>query len=327
MDNPLISVIIPVYKVESYLPQCLDSVINQTYKKLEIILVDDGSPDRCGVICDEYAAQDSRIIVIHKENGGVSSARNAGLSAATGVWIGFVDGDDWVEADMFEYLLSLAQKHNADAAQCGFTLEEDAGGIEMFCAPKETCLSGSAEQYAAGVWSQIGNSTCNKLYYAEHLNQIIYDSECSMGEDLLFNLYYLLKVTRFVLGDKVKYHYRQHSESACHVPQNAAVIRSHRRVLALGARLFSANTAGRVWLEKERLKMDMHNCSQMVQFPETGALQLKDEIQSDLRKETGRILAATYLSIKDKSKLLLIAWVWELYRILLLASKKEKGRL
>ena len=325
MGDPKISIIVPIYKVEPYLRECLDSLVNQTYRNLEIILVDDGSPDNCGIICDEYATQDSRVIVIHKENGGVSSARNAGLAVATGEWIGFVDADDWVDPDMFEYLLSLTQKHNADAAQCGFTLEEHSGGIEMFCARKETCLSGSAEQYAAGDWPQIGNSTCNKLYYAKLLSQISYDPECPMGEDLLFNLYYLLKSTRFVLGDKTKYHYRQHSASACHAPPNAAVIRSHRRVLTLGAQLFGANTAGRAWLEAERLKMDMHNCSRMVQFPETSAIQLKEEIRSDVRKETGRILAATYLSIKDKSKLLLIAWAWDLYRILLLKSKKVRG--
>ena len=105
-----ISVIVPVYNVENYLRRCVDSIINQTYKNLEIILVDDGSPDNCPVICDEYAQKDSRIKVIHKENGGLSSARNCGMDMATGEYIGFVDGDDWIESDMYKFLIENAEK-------------------------------------------------------------------------------------------------------------------------------------------------------------------------------------------------------------------------
>lgn len=100
--KPLISVVVPVYRVEEYLPQCIESVLAQTYQNLEIILVDDGSPDDSGAICDAYAARDSRIRVLHKENGGVSSARNAGLAAVTGELIAFVDGDDFVAPDIYE---------------------------------------------------------------------------------------------------------------------------------------------------------------------------------------------------------------------------------
>ena len=95
--KPLITVIVPVYKVETYLPTCIESIINQTYKNLEIILVDDGSPDKCGTICDEYALRDSRIRVLHKENGGLSSARNSGMKVMKGEFITFIDSDDWVE--------------------------------------------------------------------------------------------------------------------------------------------------------------------------------------------------------------------------------------
>lgn len=119
MDEPKISVIIPVYRVEKYIRRCLDSVIGQSYRNLEIIVVDDGSPDNCGVICDEYAAHDERIRVIHKQNGGVSSARNAGLAIAEGEWIGWIDSDDWVEPDMYEYLLNNALESGADICVCG----------------------------------------------------------------------------------------------------------------------------------------------------------------------------------------------------------------
>jgi len=112
--NKLVSVIIPIYKVEPYLIRCLDSILNQTYKNIEIILVDDGSPDNCPQICDEYAAKDNRIIVIHQENGGLSAARNTGLDIAKGEYISFVDSDDWVHLQYIEVLLTSALKENAD---------------------------------------------------------------------------------------------------------------------------------------------------------------------------------------------------------------------
>ena len=113
-----ISVIIPVYKVEKYLSKCIDSVLNQTYSNLEIILVDDGSPDNCGAICDEYAKKDSRIKVIHKENGGLSDARNKGLEIAAGEYIAFVDSDDYLNKKMYETLFDLSHEHNADVVFC-----------------------------------------------------------------------------------------------------------------------------------------------------------------------------------------------------------------
>lgn len=119
MDKPKISIVIPVHKVEPYLRKCLDSVISQTYLNMEIILIDDGSPDRCGVICDEYAKKDGRIHVIHQRNQGLSAARNVGLAIASGEYIGFVDSDDWVEPDMFEYLLENIWQYRADIAICG----------------------------------------------------------------------------------------------------------------------------------------------------------------------------------------------------------------
>ncbi len=119
-NNPLISVIVPIYKVEEFLPTCLDSILAQTYKNLEIILVDDGSPDNCGMICDEYAKKDSRIIVIHKENGGLSDARNAGLDICTGELISFIDSDDFAHPAFFATLTSTIIRTNCDVAFCNF---------------------------------------------------------------------------------------------------------------------------------------------------------------------------------------------------------------
>jgi len=109
-----VSVIIPVYNVEKYLAQCVDSVLSQDYKNLEVILVDDGSKDSCGAMCDDYKSKDDRVVVVHKANGGLSSARNAGTAVATGDYVAYVDSDDWVSEDYVSYLLGLAEKHGAD---------------------------------------------------------------------------------------------------------------------------------------------------------------------------------------------------------------------
>ena len=130
MYSPLISVIIPVYKVEQYLRRCLDSIVNQTYTNLEIILVDDGSPDNSPQICDEFANKDNRIAVIHKKNGGLSDARNAGLDICKGEYISFVDSDDWVSQEYINKLYSSITKSHADIAIVNHTLVND------FCTPK-----------------------------------------------------------------------------------------------------------------------------------------------------------------------------------------------
>ena len=124
--NSMISIIVPVYNVERYLARCIDSILAQTYTNFELILVDDGSSDHCGILCDEYARKDIRVKVLHKENGGVSSARNAGLDIAQGDYIGFVDSDDWIEKDMYQILIKLSKQYDADVVECGFyTIKDD----------------------------------------------------------------------------------------------------------------------------------------------------------------------------------------------------------
>ena len=137
MEHIGISVIVPIYKVEPYLDCCVQSIVDQTYENLEIILVDDGSPDNCPAMCDDWAAKDSRIRVIHKENGGFSSARNAGLDAATGDYIQFVDSDDWILPDMTAALVSCAVKENADVVRCGYCENVD-GDMQEICTNSQT---------------------------------------------------------------------------------------------------------------------------------------------------------------------------------------------
>lgn len=173
MNNPLISVIVPVYKVEDYLEECVDSIRNQTYDNLEIILVDDGSPDRSGEICDRLATQDSRIKVIHKENGGLSSARNAGLDVATGEYVSFIDSDDWIRLDMYQRLMDLMQQHHAQIAAGG--LQDDNGKHYNPEYPRKAdveIFSRTDALREITINRKITNSACDKLWKKEIFDTI-----------------------------------------------------------------------------------------------------------------------------------------------------------
>ena len=127
--NALISIIVPIYNVDSYLRKCFDSIISQTYSDFELILVDDGSTDDSPKICDEYARKDDRIIVIHKKNGGVSSARNAGLNVAKGEYIGFIDPDDYIVSEMYECMVNAIEKYKSDMVVCGYDYIDENGNV------------------------------------------------------------------------------------------------------------------------------------------------------------------------------------------------------
>lgn len=177
MNNELISVIIPVYKVEKYLDECIQSVINQTYKNLEIILVDDGSPDNCGKICDEYAKKDNRIKVIHKENGGLSSARNAGLDIARGEYISFIDSDDYVSKDFIKNM--SIQMANADLIICGmknvYKEDEKCDEKENVVIKNETLTFIEANQKLIKPKNEIYVTACNKLYRRELFDNLRFE--------------------------------------------------------------------------------------------------------------------------------------------------------
>ncbi|MEE1047672.1 MAG: glycosyltransferase family 2 protein [Clostridia bacterium] len=177
MDKPLISVIVPIYKVEQYLKRCLDSIINQTYKNLEIILVDDGSPDRCGEMCDEFSKADSRIRVVHKINGGLSSARNAGLDIMTGEYVGFVDSDDWIESEMFEKLYELLVSNGAQIAACGTGMVFSSGEVHYlnsdYPQDKKIEIYQKQDAFKELILNQkITNSVCDKLFSKQIFDEL-----------------------------------------------------------------------------------------------------------------------------------------------------------
>lgn len=162
-ETPKVSVVVPIYKVEKHLRRCVDSVLAQTLKNIEVILVDDGSPDACPRIVDEYAARDPRVVPVHQENRGLSGARNAGLDAARGEYVGFIDGDDWIEAEMFEKLYDAATANIADVVACGIRCEFLCGGADVDQAYYDMKFSG---KFAASpeLLEKLDVSVCNKIF-------------------------------------------------------------------------------------------------------------------------------------------------------------------
>lgn len=215
----LISIIIPVYNVEQYLRECLDSIIKQTYKNLEIILVDDGSLDKSGEICDEYKLRDDRIIVIHKENGGLSDARNTGMEIAQGKYIQFIDSDDYIDEDMIETLYHLITENSADISMCsnyilvGEKATSNSSGKKYIYnridALKEILLDEKIRSYA---W--------NKLMKKDILKDIKFPKG-KVFEDILTIPKIFEKSSKIVYFDVPKYYYRQREGSILNKQTNA----------------------------------------------------------------------------------------------------------
>lgn len=206
MEKKKISVIVPIYKVEKHLNKCLDSLINQTYKNLEIILVDDGSPDRCGIICDEYSKKDNRIMVIHKDNEGVASARNLGMEVATGEYIGFVDSDDWIESDMYELLMKNALEYDADISMCGENVYENG----LIISSKGDSSIIFMDQLEARKFTVVGGSMgliWNKIYKTSIVKNVRFSSEYGCSEDLIFVYDVVRNVNKVVYEKSEKYNY------------------------------------------------------------------------------------------------------------------------
>ena len=215
-NNDLISIIIPVYNVGTYLRRCLESVINQTYKNIQIILIDDGSKDNSGRICDKYSKIDDRIIVIHKENCGVSSARNEGLKVANGKYIYLIDGDDYIKEDTIETLYNLISIKGVDMAVVNYCKVDEKGNIieKKDYTRKIVCLNKEESYKKLLNNNELAGFLMNKIYKKELLGNLLFDENIHYREDLLFNCNYLKKVSKLVYYDSAYCYYVQRFNSA-----------------------------------------------------------------------------------------------------------------
>ncbi len=223
MRDPLISVIVPIYNVEAYLPKCLDSIISQSYQNLEVVLVDDGSPDRCGVICDEYAAKDCRIKVIHKENAGVTKARITGLDNSSGLYVAFIDSDDYISKDFVKHLYENMVKYDVDVSCCQLInvfknrqIRDSRQEVGLFGKQRlEKFLSTNfLYDYNTGTAGFfVGQG--GKMYKKEFLpNALAAGLNLKMGEDILMLFDLMQKINSMYVSSSYLYYYVQHNSQA-----------------------------------------------------------------------------------------------------------------
>lgn len=257
--NDLISVIMPVYNVEKYLPESIESVLNQDHQNLELILIDDGSPDRSGQICDEYAAKDNRVRVIHQSNGGAAAAKNAGLRVATGTYLSFVDSDDYLQPNVFGYMLKVLQKNDADAVQFSFQDVYRSGVKPQILQPcvmneKEYLVRFTKDWTCALLW--------NKLYRRSLFDGVFFE-EGHKIDDEYFTYQGFLEPCKVVFDDTVIYNYRRRASSAMSSPEAGeqrildsidSIVKRRHRVIARWPKLrkaFDENYLDAVWYLSE----------------------------------------------------------------------------
>ena len=316
-QNVLISVIVPVYNVEKYLPKCVDSILNQTYRNLEIILVDDGTPDTSGVICDAYAARDSRVKVIHKENGGLSSARNAGIDIARGEYLGFVDSDDWIEPDTYESLLALALKYSVKLV-CGGRYDVDAatGNRTVGLCPKaEDVISGEEMCGRIFLWDQMDSAAVDKLYHRSLFEQIRYPYG-KVCEDVPTTYRIALKSGKVALCPKPFYNYyhRENSITTAKLSEKTFHFAQHTKVIYED--ICGHHPAIRNQARYLRVRSLIHSIERIEQAGPADRLRFaskRREEQRELRKHLGFLIKSSYFTSKEKIRTVFLAW--GLYRI------------
>lgn len=222
LSNPKISVVVPCYNIAEYLPRCIESILNQTYRNLEIILISDGSTDNTDKVIKEYSLKDNRIIPVFKNNTGVSDTRNIGINMATGEYIGFVDGDDYIEPQMYEVLMKNALENNADISHCGYQMVFPSR-VDYYYNTGEKVIQDNlkglkdiirGDYIEPGVW--------NKLYNKNILNNVFMDKSIRINEDVLFNFYAFVNSKKSVYEDIPFYHYilRKGSASTTKINDN-----------------------------------------------------------------------------------------------------------
>lgn len=291
-----VSILIPCYNVEAYLPQCLDSIIKQTYRNLQIVLVDDGSRDNTLSIAQEYASRDTRIEVYHQENQGVASTRNNLLDKVKGDYVLFVDSDDWIELDMVEYLVGVAFEHNTEFVMCDM-VENDAN-------PKETewvvkLLSQEQAVHDFLRHEYFTGSLCNKLIDSSLLHNERFHCGISYGEDALFCWSVLQKVDKVVVTDRQLYHYRMNEGSISHSAYGPKRMSAH-----LTWKIISEETSS-MWPKYSNIAIANYAISDMWQLFDACRSSYKidkniKEYQKNLRDHLCLVLKSDLINSKKK---------------------------
>jgi len=317
VENKLLSVIVPVYNAEKFLGLCLDSLISQTYHPIEIILVNDGSTDSSLDICNSYAEKCESVKVVNIENSGAPAARNEGLRAATGEYIGFADADDVLEKDMFEYLIRGIEAYFADIAQCAVFFDTDSESKILFSSKRDLISVGHSA--SSDFYKSLSPAVWCKIFRKEILKDVFFKPYV-IGEDMRFNLDCLAASKRAVILREPKYHYIQRESSICGSPPSEEKLLSNRKML-LSAKEDFKNIKPLHRLVRERLMLNNTDLlSKAIRF-EIKADELLSEISREVRKSTAFVLFRARIPMKEKLKLMLIGYFPRTYKRLIAAKK------
>ena len=308
MIKNLVSVIVPVYNIEKYLEECIESIINQSYKNIEIILVDDGSTDKSGIICDEFNKLDKRIKVIHKENGGAASAKNIGLDEANGEYICFVDGDDYIFIDFIENLYNQLIKYNADISECSFYylykshIEKDSFKSNNVFFTSQDYLNQYVDEWQSSLF-------WNKLFKSSVIGDIRFKKERRCIDDEFFTYKVILNADSIVRNCNHKYYYRQRKSSAVQNSKNS--IQKAKDALDILVERYKLVTAKFPRLKKKYIEHDINNLYYIL-----SAFNFNDELISLFKNNVYFYLRE---SILNKCNIKII---YSILRLLFLKNKK-----
>lgn len=322
MTQPKISVIVPVYNLEAYLEKTVTMLMEQTYRNLEIILVDDGSVDASPDICDRLAAQDPRIVVFHTENRGVSAARNLGLKAASGEYIGFCDGDDQLEKDMYEYLYQLLSDADADISVCGVRVRHAGNSRKDFVKGFDDVFSAPQEAICKLFTMEMSISLYTKLFRADVIRELFLPEDIRIREDEYYSYAAFARAKRIVSGKQAKYIYMRREGSAT----MGAFSEKYFDILKVCSRLRDeiglAFPELKPMMTAKTLKELMHvNKLMVVRKAGSEYKAAEKEIYRQIRNNTWAS-AAKYLSWKEKISYCAIRSNRHLYRLLVRINEK-----
>lgn len=308
--DKLLSIIVPVYKAEKHLDRCVESILSQTYGNIELVLVDDGSPDACPAMCDSWAKRDWRVRVIHKNNNGASSARNSGLDMASGEYIGFVDADDFIESDMYETLMRNALENNADRSGCGYF--DSSRPNEFEADDKVTVLS---DKNSIIAYSACGkhNNVWRSVYSKKAIGKIRFDESLVIAEDWLFNYEVSKNVSVQADTDKRLYHYESAPDSLMSRLNDKKII---DRISVL--EYICGNECGKSLGRKETADIRMRVFMFCAEESLHSGIDREPWFKCEVIKKIRGVLAAFLgcgASAKRKIKAIIFAFAWPLYSV------------
>lgn len=313
MKNELISVIVPIYNMEKYLKKCVDSILNQTYSNLEIILVDDGSTDSSTKICDEYIKVDSRIKVFHKENGGLSDAKNFGLSKANGKYVAFVDSDDWIETNMYEDMYYKLKETESNIVICGRFIDYEDGKREEWYNKNEITMNREQSLIYLNSFYNFDMSSCDKLYEKSLFDNIKfpYGKKC---EDAYTTYLLFDKSDKITYIPKCFYHYFQRSGS---ISRNEKINMDYIYAAEKQLEFFTKEYSHLIYIAETNYVFSVKS---IFQVSVERKLHLTSEFnfkRKEIKKYYKSILNNKYITMKKKITYILFAFFPILYKLLL----------